>query len=201
MFNVSEKVAFGKFYRYDGFLFWESKLCVFMCFLRELFVREVYGGGLMGYFGVVKILGILYDYFFWFYMKRDVERICERCIICKYVKFKLKFYGLYIFLLIFSEFWIDIFMDFVLGLFRIKRGRDLVFVVVDRFFKMVYFIVCYKIDDVLYIVDLFFKEIVRLYGMFRIIVSDRDVKFLSYFWKILWGKLGIKLLFFIVCYL
>ena len=24
---------------------------------------------------------------------------------------------------------------------------------------------------------------------------DRDVKFLSYFWKILWGKLGTKLLF------
>jgi hypothetical protein len=25
------------------------------------------------------------------------------------------------------------------------------------------------------------------------IVSDRDVKFLSYFWKVLWGKLGSKL--------
>ena len=27
------------------------------------------------------------------------------------------------------------------------------------------------------------------------IVSGRDVKFLSYFWKVLWGKLGTKLLF------
>jgi hypothetical protein len=31
-------------------------------------------------------------------------------------------------------------------------------------------------------------------------VSDRDVKFLSYFWKILWGKLGTKLLFSITCH-
>jgi hypothetical protein len=31
-------------------------------------------------------------------------------------------------------------------------------------------------------------------------VSDRDVKFLSYFWKVLWGKLGIKLLFSTTCH-
>ena len=100
----------------------------------------------------------------------------------------------------FTEFWVDIFMDFVLGLFRLKKGRDFIFVVVDRFFKMAYFIVCYKTDDVFYIADLFFREIVRLYGIFKSIVSDRDVKFFSYFWKILWGKLGIKFLFSIICY-
>jgi hypothetical protein len=30
---------------------------------------------------------------------------------------------------------------------------------------------------------------------FASMVSDRDVKFLTYFWKTLWGKLGTKLLF------
>ena len=34
----------------------------------------------------------------------------------------------------------------------------------------------------------------------RSIVSNRDVKFLSYFWKVLWGKLGTKLLFSITCH-
>jgi hypothetical protein len=32
------------------------------------------------------------------------------------------------------------------------------------------------------------------------IVSDRDVKFLSYFWNVLWGKLGTKLLFSTTCH-
>jgi hypothetical protein len=63
VFNACEKVEFGKFYKHDGFLFWENKLCAYVS-LCELLVREAYGGGLMGHFGVAKTLGILHDHFF-----------------------------------------------------------------------------------------------------------------------------------------
>ena len=43
--------------------------------------------------------------------------------------------------------------------------------------------------------DLVFDEIVRLHGLPRSLVSDRDVRFTSYFWKTLWILLGTKLKF------
>ena len=65
---------------------------------------------------------------------------------------------------------------------------------------MAHFILCHKTNDDTHVTGLFFKEIVRLYGIPRTTVSDIDVKFLSHFWKTLQSKLGTRLLYSTTCH-
>ena len=200
IYSACENVAFGKFYRHDGYLFRENRICVPKCSMRELLVREAHSAGLMRHFGVTKTLDVFIEHFFWPNMRKDVEKLCQTCLACKQAKSKVLPHGLYTPLPIPSEPWVDISMDFVLGLPRSKKGKDFVFVVVDRFSKMAHFIPCKKTDDAVHVADLFFREVVILHGIPKTIVSDRDVKFLSHFWRTLWNKLGTKLLFSTTCH-
>ena len=86
-------------------------------------------------------------------------------------------------------------MDFVVGLPKTKSGMDSIYVVVDRFSKMIHFIPCKTTHDEIYVAHLFFKEIFRIHGLPLNIVSNRDSKFMGHFWQFLWKSLGTNLSF------
>jgi len=56
-------------------------------------------------------------------------------------------------------------MDFILGLPKIQRNKDSIFVVVDMFSKMAHFIVYNKMNDATHIAELYLKEVMRLRGI------------------------------------
>ena len=76
---------------------------------------------------------VLATQFFWPEMIRDVEHFVARCTICQKAKSQLNPHGLYMPSPVPSVPSEDISMDFVLGLPRTNKGRDSIFVVMDRF--------------------------------------------------------------------
>ena len=86
-------------------------------------------------------------------------------------------------------------MDFVLGLLKTLRKHDFILVVVDRFSKMAHFLPCSRTVDASRIAKIFFDDVVKLHDLPKIIVSDTDLKFTSYFWKTLLHILDTKLQF------
>ncbi|GMH06276.1 hypothetical protein Nepgr_008116 [Nepenthes gracilis] len=86
-------------------------------------------------------------------------------------------------------------MDFVTGLPRTPRKHDAIWVIVDRLTKSAHFLAIrttYSRDK---LAQLYVNEIVRLHGVPVSIVSDRDPRFFSRFWKSLHKELGTELKF------
>ena len=112
-------------------------------------------------------------------MSKDVQDLLRRCATCQLAKSHSLPQGLYTSLPVPFLRLVDVSMDFILGLPKTQRNKDSIFVVVDRFSKMAHFIACNKTTDPTHIVELYFKEVMRLHGITRPIVSNHYTVFNS----------------------
>ena len=71
-----------------------------------------------------KTYELLKEHFFWPSMLKDVHKVITRYVMCTKAKGKENAYGLYMPLSILEQSWMDISMDFILGLPRSQHGKD-----------------------------------------------------------------------------
>ncbi|KAD7477187.1 hypothetical protein E3N88_00323 [Mikania micrantha] len=93
-----------------------------------------------------------------------------------------------------NRIWEDISLDFIVGL-PLSHKVDTIFVVVDRLSKYAHFLPLKHPFTAKMVANLFCKEIVRLHGFPRSIISDRDTIFLSNLWQELFrlGHTSLKM--------
>ena len=169
----------------DGYLFCSHMLCIPCTSLREFLVWELHAGGLAVHFGRNKTIKAVEHHFYWPSIKRDITRLVSQCHTCQLTKQQKQNTSLYTPLPVPNCLWQNINMNFVLGPLKTARKYNFILVVVDHFFKMVNFLPCSKTSVASRIANIYFDEVVRLHELPKTIVSDMEVKFTSYFWKIL----------------
>ena len=81
--------------------------------------------------------------------------------------------------------------DFIIGLPKIIKQNDSIIVVVPKLSKASHFIPLKSTYKAINIADIFMKENFKLHGVPKILISDRDAKFIGNFWKDLFKGLGM----------
>jgi hypothetical protein len=164
--------------------------------LRNLVLKEMHDVPYVGYPGYQKTITIVRSQFFWLGMKKDVVDYIAQCMECQKVKDENRHpSGVLEPLPIPKKKWEVITMDFIIGLPRTDKQHDSIMVVVDKLTKNTHFVDVKTTHTTTNIAEIFMKEIARLHGIPRTIVSNRDTKFTSNLWRGLFKGFGTNLNF------
>nr|GFB18692.1 putative reverse transcriptase domain-containing protein [Tanacetum cinerariifolium] len=118
----------------------------------------------------------------------------SKCLTCAKVKIEYqKLSGLLVQPEIPQWKWENITMDFVTKLPKTAAGQDTIWVIVDRFTKSAHFLPMREDDTLEKLTRQYLKEVVSRHGVPVLIISDRDERFTSHFWKSLNKALGTRL--------
>ncbi|XP_056843094.1 uncharacterized protein LOC130495672, partial [Raphanus sativus] len=161
--------------------------------LKEEIMRQAHKSKFSVHPGLNKMYRDMKRYYHWVRMKADVAEWVAKCPTCQLVKAEHQVpSGLLQNLPIPEWKWDHITMDFVTGFPTTRSKKDAVWVIVDRLTKSAHFLPIKKGDGVDEIVKIYIDEIVRLHGVPASIVSDRDPRFTSYFWRAFQKALGTR---------
>lgn len=160
---------------------------------RSKLLFEFHSSLQAGHSGFLRTYKRLSRNFAWPGMRKDVKAFVAACDQCQRQNYEtINPPGLLDPLPIPENVWFDISMDFIDGL-PLSLGKNAILVVIDRLSKYGHFIVVAHPYTAAQIAEIFMKEVFKLHGMPRTIVSDRDPVFISKFWEVFFKLQGTKL--------
>nr|GEZ53581.1 putative reverse transcriptase domain-containing protein [Tanacetum cinerariifolium] len=156
------------------------------CFsdLRALIMHESHKSKYSIHTGSDKMYQDLKKLYWWPNMKAEIATYVSKCLTCAKVKIEYqKPSGLLVQPEIPQWKWENITMDFVTKLPKMAAGQDTIWVIVDRLTKSAHFLPMREDDTLEKLTRQYLKEVVSKHEVPVSIISDRDERFTSHFWK------------------
>ncbi|PNY14541.1 hypothetical protein L195_g011223 [Trifolium pratense] len=178
----------------DGLLYWKQRLVIPKNNdLLHKILYKFHTSPIGGHAGITRTMSRITSQFYWPDMNKDIWDYVQKCVICQQAKtVHTSPAGLLQPLPIPSQVWEDIAMDFITGL-PLSYSYTTIMVVVDRLTKYAHFIPMRSDYTSKSVAEAFIHNIVKLHGMSKSIVSDRDKVFTSNFWQQLFKLQGTSL--------
>lgn len=188
----------------DDFLFYTAivddwpheRLCLPDCEYRRHVLHDSHDAPIAGHPGLLRTYLLLQDSYYWPAMKRHIQEYIRKCRVCQQSKHSTRNQsGLLQPLPVPLQRWEEVTLDFVSGIPRTSRGNDCVLTFTDRLSKRAHFVPTQKTCTAEMAAKLYFDNVVRLHGISKVFISDRDVRFINPFWKTVHALMGTKLNF------
>ena len=152
--------------------------------LKRALIAEHHDPPARGHPGAERLVQHLLRHYWWPGITKDVKNYVATCDACQHNKSKpVKPGGLLQPMPIPSGKWESVGMDFITGLPCSSTGHDSVLVVIDRLSKLVHLVPTTTTVTAAEVAKLFVQNVIRLHGVPKSIVSDRDKNFTSIFWQ------------------
>ena len=162
--------------------------------VRTTLMREVHDSPTGGHLGREKTYARLTEQVYWQGVYHDVRDYVRSCVSCAQNKASQRRASDFLHPLpIPARRWETISLDFVGPLAMTAAGHDFMLVVVDKFSKGAHLIACTQSVSASEVAQLVYDNVVRLHGFPECIISDRDTRFTSKFWRALWKLSGTQL--------
>jgi hypothetical protein len=162
--------------------------------LKSKLLQECHDSPLSGHVGIAKTTELLTRHFYWPKMHAEIRDYVTSCLACQSNKPSHQLpMGLLQPIPTPSRRWEQVSMDLITQLPKTRSGHDAIVVFVDKLSKMVHYAPTKTQVTAPELASLFVKEVVRHHGVPESIISDRDPRFTSNFWRSVWQQLGTKL--------
>ena len=151
-----------------------------------MILHAAHDSAIAGHIGTAKTVELISRHYYWPTMNTDIRTYVLSCHACQSNKpSNAAPIGLRQLIPTPDRRWDVVTMDLITQLPKTKNGYDAIVVFVDKFSKMAHYAPTTTTVSAPQLASIFWKEVVRHHGIPSAIISDRDPRFTSNFWRAL----------------
>ena len=176
----------------EGYWTYQGRIVVPVTLQREV-IHEHHTSVVAGHFSWSRTLDLISRQFWWPKMREDVQSFVAQCASCQQNKpVQQAPLGLLTPLQIPDTRWHTVTMDFIMDLPKTTQGSTAILVVVDKLTKFVHLIPTVTTVTAEETARLFISHVFQYHGMPKVLITDRDTRFTSAFWRAFTKRLGLN---------